>query len=133
LSAVENDRWALHQKARECFGEREGDILMEHLPPAGWSHLATKDDVALSTAVLRTEMADIRVELKTEMADIRVEMAELRTELKTEMSTLRTELKTDMAALRTDMHKDFRNQTWKMIAAMGSIQAFALTFLKMTS
>jgi len=95
---------------------------MEHLPPAGWSHLATKDDVALSTAVLRTEMADICVE-----------MAELRTELKTEMSALRTELKTDMAALRTDMHKDFRNQTWKMIAAMGSIQAFALTFLKMTS
>lgn len=95
---------------------------MEHLPPAGWSHLATKDDVALSAAVLRTEMADIRVELKNEMADIRVEMAELRTELKTEMSTL-----------RTDMHKDFRNQTWKMIAAMGSIQAFALTFLKMTS
>jgi len=122
LSAVENNRWALHQKARECFGEREGDILMEHLPPAGWSHLATKDDVALSAAVLRTEMADIRVELKNEMADIRVEMAELRTELKTEMSTL-----------RTDMHKDFRNQTWKMIAAMGSIQAFALTFLKMTS
>ena len=122
MSAVENNRWALHQKARECFGEREGDILMEHLPPAGWSHLATKDDVALSAAVLRTEMADIRVELKNEMADIRVEMAELRTELKTEMSTL-----------RTDMHKDFRNQTWKMIAAMGSIQAFALTFLKMTS
>jgi hypothetical protein len=77
---------------------------MEHLPPAGWSHLATKDDVALSAAMLRTEMAE-----------------------------LRTELKTDMAALRTDMHKDFRNQTWKMIAAMGSIQAFALTFLKMTS
>jgi hypothetical protein len=77
---------------------------MEHLPPAGWSHLATKDDVALSTAMLRTEMAE-----------------------------LRTELKTDMAALRTDMHKDFRNQTWKMIATMGSIQAFALTFLKMTS
>ena len=111
MSAVENDRWALHQKARECFGEREGDILMEHLPPAGWSHLATKDDVALSAAVLRTEMADIRLE----------------------MAELRTELKTDMAALRTDMHKDFRNQTWKMIAAMGSIQAFALTFLKMTS
>jgi hypothetical protein len=106
---------------------------MEHLPPAGWSHLATKDDVALSAAVLRTEMADIRVELKNEMADIRVEMAELRTELKTEMSTLRTELKTDMAALRTDIHKDFRNQTWKMIAAMGTFQAFALTFLKMTS
>jgi hypothetical protein len=126
LSAVENDRWALHQKARECFGEREGDILMEHLPPAGWSHLATKDDVALSAAVLRTEMAELRTDLKTEMA-------ELRTELKTNMAELRTELKTDMAALRTDMHKDFRNHTWTMIAAMGSIQAFALTFLKMTS
>jgi hypothetical protein len=95
---------------------------MEHLPPAGWSHLATKDDVALSAAVLRTEMADIRLE-----------MAELRTELKTEIADLRTETRTGFSLLRADMEKGFRNQAWKMIAAMGTFQAFALTFLKMTS
>ncbi|MEY4633169.1 MAG: hypothetical protein RLZ18_541 [Actinomycetota bacterium] len=88
---------------------------MEHLPPAGWSHLATKDDVALSAAMLRTEMAELRTELKTEIAD------------------LRTETRTGFSLLRADMEKGFRNQAWKMIAAMGSIQAFALTFLKMTS
>ena len=64
MSEVEKDRLALHQKARDCFGEREGDILMEHLPPAGWSHLATKDDVALSGALLRTELADLRTEME---------------------------------------------------------------------
>jgi hypothetical protein len=36
---------------------------MEHLPPAGWSHLATKQDVEL----VRTEMQVLRAELKEEM------------------------------------------------------------------
>lgn len=97
-------------------------ILMEHLPPAGWSHLATKDDVALSAAVLRTEMADIRLE-----------MAELRTELKTEIADLRTETRTGFSLLRADMEKGFRNQAWKMIAAMGTFQALFFAAAKLTN
>ncbi len=38
-------------------------MIMEHLPPAGWSHLATKQDVEL----VRTEMQVLRAELKEEM------------------------------------------------------------------
>jgi hypothetical protein len=38
-------------------------VIMEHLPPAGWSHLATKQDVEL----VRTEMQVLRAELKEEM------------------------------------------------------------------
>jgi hypothetical protein len=33
---------------------------MEHLPPAGWSHLATKDDVTMAKLELRAEMAEIK-------------------------------------------------------------------------
>ena len=127
MSTVENDRWTLHQKVRECLGEREGDILMEHLPPAGWSHLATKDDVALSGALLRTELAEVRTELKTEIADLRTEIAELRTELKTEIADLRTELKTDIANVVSAMEKGFRSQTWKMVAAIGVSQGVAVS------
>jgi hypothetical protein len=36
---------------------------MEHLPPAGWSHLATKQDMEL----VRTEMQVLRAELKEEI------------------------------------------------------------------
>ena len=122
----ESDRFALHEKVRQVLGDREGDILMEHLPPAGWSHLVSKDDLELNRVVLREEIREVRTELKTEMA-------ELRTELKTEMAELRTELKTEMAELRTElkteMERSFRNQTWKLLTAIISSNAATLAVM----
>ena len=40
---------------------------MEHLPPAGWSHLATKDDVTMAKLELRAEMAEMKSELLVTM------------------------------------------------------------------
>ena len=122
-----SDRFVLHDKVRQVLGTREGDILMEHLPPAGWSHLASKDDIALARVVLREEMAELRTELKAEMADLRSElrndMASLRTELKTEMADLRSELKTEIAELRSEMERGFRSQTWRLMGAVISSNA----------
>jgi hypothetical protein len=42
-------------------------VIMEHLPPAGWSHLATKQDVELVRTELKSEMQVLRAELKEEM------------------------------------------------------------------
>ena len=64
LSTVENGRWALYARVREVLGEREGDILMEHLPPSAWSNLATKEDLALTRADLRREMSELRVDME---------------------------------------------------------------------
>ena len=100
----ESDRFALHEKVRQVLGDREGDILMEHLPPAGWSHLVSKDDLELNRVVLREEIREVRTELKTEMA-------ELRTELKTEME------------------RSFRNQTWKLLTAIISSNAATLAVM----
>ena len=111
----ESDRFALHEKVRQVLGVREGDILMEHLPPTGWSHLVSKDDLELNRVVLREEIREVRTELKTEMAEIR-------TELKTEMAELRTELK-------TEMERSFRNQTWKLLTAIISSNAAALAVM----
>ena len=145
----ESDRFALHEKARQIFGAREGDILMEHLPPAGWSHLASKDDLELTRVVLREEIREVRIELKTDMAELRAElraemadlrtelrtemselraelkteMAELRAELKTDMAELRAELKTEMSDLRTEIERGFRGQTWKLLTTMISSNA----------
>lgn len=66
---------------------------MEHLPPAGWSHLATKDDVTMAKIELRAEM----VEMKSE--------------------------------LLIKMEKGFRAQTWKMVAAIGTSQAFSVAIM----
>ena len=107
VSTVENDRWALYARVREILGEREGDILMEHLPPAGWSHLATRDDLALTRAELRQDMSELRVE----------------------MSEIKAELKGDIAELRADMEKGFRSQTWKMMTAIGASQAVSVAIM----
>ena len=144
LSFTEHDKRLLHNRLSDTIGPEEADILMEHLPPAGWSHLATKDDVTLSGAVLRTEVAELRTELKTEIAAVRTELksqiaavrtelkteiAGLRTELRTEMSDLRVELKTDMAGLRVEMERGFRSQTWKMVTAMIASQGISVAIM----
>ncbi len=96
-------RLHLYEVARERFGTEAADTLMELLPPMDPSDLVTHQDLALTTASLRGEMAELRTELKTEMA-------ELRTELKTEMAELRTELKTEMAELRGELRGELQLQ-----------------------
>ena len=100
MSRIETDRWILHSRIREVLGNREGDILMEHLPPAGWSHLATKDDVTMAKIELRAEMAEIKAELKADIAEVRIAM-----------------------------EKGFRAQTWKMVAAIGTSQAISVAIM----
>lgn len=100
MSTIETDRWILHSRIREVLGNREGDILMEHLPPAGWSHLATKDDVTMAKIELRAEMAEIKAELKADIAEVRIAM-----------------------------EKGFRAQTWKMVAAIGTSQAISVAIM----
>ncbi|MCE2817265.1 MAG: hypothetical protein F2612_02485 [Actinobacteria bacterium] len=100
MSTIETDRWILHSRIREVLGNREGDILMEHLPPAGWSHLATKDDVTMAKLELRAEMAEIKAELKADIAEVRIAM-----------------------------EKGFRAQTWKMVAAIGTSQAISVAIM----
>jgi hypothetical protein len=52
MSSHETDRLNLHQTLRGLMPEDVADILMAHLPPIGWSNVATKDDINL----LRMEM-----------------------------------------------------------------------------
>ena len=52
MSSHEADRLNLHQTLRGLMPENVADILMAHLPPVGWSNVATKDDINL----LRAEM-----------------------------------------------------------------------------
>jgi hypothetical protein len=95
---------------------------MEHLPPAGWSHLATKDDVTMARVDLRAEIAQMTAEL-------RLEMAEMKAELRQEMTEIKAELKAEIADIRIAMEKGFRAQTWKMVAAIGTSQAISVAIM----
>ena len=141
MTSTDNDRRILHSAFERACGPRPAEILMEHLPPAGWRDLATKSDVESASLLLRTDMEVEFGKVRAEFANVRAEMAtefaNVRTEMRTEFSNVRTEMRTEfanvraeMADLRTElvagMEKGFRSQTWKMIGAIVASQSTTL-------
>jgi len=121
MPLTERERHDAYEALHRTFGDST-DAVIQLLRP-DHDQLATKDDLALTTATLRGEMAELRTE-----------MAELRTELKTEMAELRTDLKTEMAGLRvefsTEINTAFAAQTRTMI--IGLVSAVLLVVLSDT-
>lgn len=65
MAITEPSRHKLYQRLAVVLGAEEADTLMEHLPPVGWAHVATKDDLArLETALdARFSHVDARFEV----------------------------------------------------------------------
>ena len=83
------DRRRRHDALVESLGPGPSEILMELLPPAGWTGLATrtdlnmlKTDLDIVRTELRIEIQDLRTEMKAEMAGLRSEVDELRGEVR---------------------------------------------------
>lgn len=64
MSVSQSQRHQLFQWLEEAMGPERAAVMMDLLPPVGWSDLATKTDVAM-----------VRIEVKGEMAELRGEMA----------------------------------------------------------
>ncbi len=90
------DRRKLHSALAETIGSEPSGLLMELLPPTGWAHLATQQDIDIAKTELRIEIHEFRAELKTDIHD-------LRTELKADIHNLRTELKADIQGVRDEV------------------------------
>ena len=133
MTTSERARHDLFQAAEHALGAKEAETMMELLPTAGWSDVARQRDldgleqrvndrIMAESALLRSEMADLRTELKTEMADLRTElkteMAGLRTELKTEMAGLRGDFRSEFADFRAELHRDQRTMQRQIILAL---------------
>lgn len=58
MSVDERRRLHLYEAARERLGNEAADTLMELLPPMDPSELATKGDLAVLRAELRSEIAE---------------------------------------------------------------------------
>ena len=87
------ERHELLHALEDALGERPARVMMELLPPVGWSDVARQSDLV----AVRGEMAAIRAELKGEMG-------ELRGELRGEMGDVRGELTGEIADLRAEVH-----------------------------
>lgn len=105
MAVDERARHELHTRLDEVLGIDVTTTLMQHLPPAGWGDVATKQDLRLLSA----ELLD---ELHTEIGGLR---DELRTELHTELGGLRTEVFRELSALRGELN--------------ASVQALTRTYL----
>jgi hypothetical protein len=116
MTITETDRRRLHRALHASIGD-EADILMNALPTDP-DRLATRDDLRLQSAELRTDMGDLRTELRTGMADIRTEMSDLRTELRTGMADIRTEMADLGSTLRVEFHAATTGQTRTLLLGL---------------
>jgi len=62
MTSTDNDRRILHSALEAACGPRPAEILMEHLPPAGWRDLVTKDDLVLARSGIQLEIEKLRTE-----------------------------------------------------------------------
>ena len=127
MTSTDNDRRILHAAVEQMCGPRPAEILMEHLPPAGWRDLATRNDVESASLLLRTDMEIEFEKVRAEFADVRAEMrtefSNIRTEMRTEFSNIRAEMAAMRAELIAYIEKGFRSQTWKLVGALIASQS----------
>lgn len=106
----ERTRHALHLRLDEVLGREEAATMMAHLPPTGWSDVATRHDLDM-----------LRTELRGEIAELRGEFAQLRGdfgELRGEFGELRGETQGSLAEFRGEMQVALAEVTRKLVTAM---------------
>jgi hypothetical protein len=117
VAISEADRSDLYTGLSKVLGPERAETLMSAIPLHDLDEVATKGDLALLAADLRTEMGDLR----SEMGDLRSEMAELRAELKTDIAELRADMITEVGALRSSMANWMLTLLIAIVAAMAGI------------
>ena len=127
MTSSDNDRRILHAAVEQMCGPRPAEILMEHLPPAGWSDLATRNDVESASLLLRTDMEigfeKVRAEFSAVRAEMRNEFSDVRAEMRNEFSNIRAVMAAMRAELVAYIEKGFRSQTWKLVGALIASQS----------
>jgi hypothetical protein len=92
MAITEATRHHLYQRLEEVLGHEEATTLMEHLPPVGWSDVATKRDF---------EPLNARMDTLATKADLQALAARTDT-LAARMDTLATKADLQALAARTD-------------------------------
>lgn len=80
------DRRRLHDALVKSIGPKPSEVLMELLPPAGWTDLATRTDIDIAKTELRIEIQDLR----NEVQEVRNEVSDLRSRIDAQLPKLVT-------------------------------------------
>ncbi len=70
MTISQSDRYDLQQQLQTVLGEKMGNMLMEHLPPSGWSDVARTRDIDM----IRQEMRnlEVRTDARLDMIDLQL-------------------------------------------------------------
>ncbi len=102
MAIIENTRRTnMHQVLREKLTVDAADTLMDHLPPGGWSDVATKSDIEL----LRSEMVVQHVAIKSDIEQLRSEVAVQHASTKSDVEQLRSEMVVQHASTKSDVEQ----------------------------
>ena len=127
MTTTEAERLRLLQRLEEVLGPDEATTLMDHLPPLGWSDVATKHDLDANRVLTKSDLDlglnEFRLEFGEFRAEMHQEFAEFRVEMRGEMADFKAEMRSEMAALRVEMHQGFRNQILALVSLMFAMMA----------
>jgi len=103
MTITEESRYRLFKRLEQTLGADDANTLMEHLPPVGWSDVATKVDLDHLHAATQADLAEVRGDVAQLLGATRADIAELRGDI----ALLRTTTQADTAQLRTTMESEF--------------------------
>lgn len=141
MTITEAARHLMHDSFISQHGEEVAAVIMEHLPPLGWSDVARSSDVGALRFDMDREFLALRGDMDREFAAVRSEMAAgfaaVRSEMAAEFSAVRSEMTIEFAAvrsemavgfaeLRAEMHRENVTLMKFMVLTLGTMQAIGI-------
>jgi hypothetical protein len=120
MAVTESERYELYQVLVEKLGAEGAQTLMEHLPPTGWSEVATKHDFDHQRALFRADLDQHR-------AETRAQLDQHRAETSAELQELRGEIQASELRLEAKIERGLRLNALTVIGVNASLLTAAVT------
>ncbi|MCB1256648.1 MAG: hypothetical protein KDB26_06050 [Microthrixaceae bacterium] len=127
MSITESDRHRLYQRLETILGPDEATTLMEHLPPVGWTDVATKRDLEHLASEMDSHFDEIDQSIKLLRTSMDLQFAAVHSRIEQFESALRTALTEQGTMLFREQRNNIAALTTVHMALIGVL----ITVLKL--